>query len=382
MVSAPPAPPPFRVSQRFRYRELLGLVAVQSFGNQMTGSFWIVYLVSPPRSLDFRIATLLWVIAFLTAALGVLLMARGRPIRARTSMTVGLATMAAGHFAFAFLPASWIVVIGGLAFGIYLPLFWLPMNSLLVRETSPANRAGRLAAVTATFMTVAVVAPVLGGYLADAVGFPFLFSLGGLILAANLVRARRLVRLEESFSYVIDLRRMGSRTALAFAGQGGVDGLLSVATPLGAFLLTKDSFALGLLFALFSLAAGIAAVVLGRVSDRVKVRSPFLLLGPALSLPACILASLSLTSLDLGTFAFAVGWLSMTSVVAPSFIYTILVDRMEDSIPAVTATRELILNTSRTVALFAGLIVLAFGGGVSALYVLVGGVILLEALAK
>ena len=382
MVSAPPAPPPFRVSQRFRYRELLGLVAVQSFGNQMTGSFWIVYLVSPPRSLDFRIATLLWVIAFLTAALGVLLMARGRPIRARTSMTVGLATMAAGHFAFAFLPASWIVVIGGLAFGIYLPLFWLPMNSLLVRETSPANRAGRLAAVTATFMTVAVVAPVLGGFLADAVGFPFLFSLGGLILAANLVRARRLVRLEESFSYVIDLRRMGSRTALAFAGQGGVDGLLSVATPLGAFLLTKDSFALGLLFALFSLAAGIAAVVLGRVSDRVKVRSPFLLLGPALSLPACILASLSLTSLDLGTFAFAVGWLSMTSVVAPSFIYTILVDRMEDSIPAVTATRELILNTSRTVALFAGLIVLAFGGGVSALYLLVGGVILLEVLAK
>jgi MFS family permease len=382
MVSAPPAPPPFRVSQRFRYRELLGLVAVQSFGNQMTGSFWIVYLVSPPRSLDFRIATLLWVIAFLTAALGVLLMARGRPIRARTSMTVGLATMAAGHFAFAFLPASWIVVIGGLAFGIYLPLFWLPMNSLLVRETSPANRAGRLAAVTATFMTVAVVAPVLGGYLADAVGFPFLFSLGGLILAANLLRARRLVRLEESFSYVIDLRRMGSRTALAFAGQGGVDGLLSVATPLGAFLLTKDSFALGLLFALFSLAAGIAAVVLGRVSDRVKLRSPFLLLGPALSLPACILASLSLTSLDLGTFAFAVGWLSMTSVVAPSFIYTILVDRMEDSIPAVTATRELILNTSRTVALFAGLIVLAFGGGVSALYLLVGGVILLEVLAK
>src|SRR3989441_241993 len=379
MVSAPPAPPPFRVSQRFRYRELLGLVAVQSFGNQMTGSFWIVYLVS---LLDFRVATLLWVIAFLTAALGVLLMARGRPIPARTSMTVGLATMAAGHFAFAFLPANWAVLVGGLAFGVYLPLFWLPMNSLLVRETSPANRAGRLAGVTATFTTVAVVAPVLGGDLAVTLGFLFLFSLGGPILAANLLPAPRLVPREESFSHVITLLGMGSRTALAFAGQGGVDGLLSVATPLGSFLLTRDSFALGLLFALFSLAAGIAAVVLGRVSDRVKVRSPFLLLGPALSIPACILASLSLTSLDLGTFAFAVGWLSMTSVVAPSFIYTILVDRMEDSIPAVTATRELILNTSRTVALFAGLIALAFGGGVSALYLLVGGVILLEALAK
>src|SRR5436309_908663 len=112
-------------------------------------------------------------------------MARGRSIPARTSMTIGLATMAAGHFAFAFLPANWVVLVGGLAFGVYLPLFWLPMNSLLVRETSPANRAGRLAGVTATFTTVAVVAPVLGGYLAVTVGFPFLFSLGGLILAAT-----------------------------------------------------------------------------------------------------------------------------------------------------------------------------------------------------
>src|SRR3989442_3839047 len=104
MFSAPPAPPPFRVSQRFRYRELLGLVAVQSFGNQMTGSFWIVYLVS---LLDFRVATLLWGIPFLTPALGGLLIARGRPIPARTCMTVGLATMAAGHVALPFLRVNW-----------------------------------------------------------------------------------------------------------------------------------------------------------------------------------------------------------------------------------------------------------------------------------
>src|SRR5256712_7801886 len=95
------------------------------------------------------------------------------------------------------------------------------MNSLLVRETSPANRAGRLAGVTATFMTVAVVAPVLGGYLANTVGFPFLFSLGRLILAANLLRARRPARREESFSYVLALRRMGARPPRACARAGG-----------------------------------------------------------------------------------------------------------------------------------------------------------------
>lgn len=379
MVSAPPAPPPFRVSQRLRYRELLGLVAIQSFGNQMAGSFWIVYLVSEPQALAFDVAALLWVVAYLTAAVVVVVMSRGRPIHARSSMTLALMIMAFCHFAFAVLPASWIVVVGGLAFGLYLPLFWLPMNCLLVRETSPANRAGRLAAVTATFTTVAIAAPILGGFLANVVGYPVVFGLGGVIVASNLLLIRRRVAPSESFAFSIDLRRTAPRTTLAFSGQGGVDGLLSAATPLGSFLFTTNSLALGLLFALFSLAAGIAALLLGRASDRVRTRAPFLLLGPILSVPACILA---FGVRDLRAFAFAVGWLSMTSAVAPSFIFTILVDRTEDSIPTVTATRELLLNTSRTLALVAGLVVLALGGDVYALYVLVGGVILLEALAK
>src|SRR2546427_722292 len=144
MVSAPPAPPPFRVSQRLRYRELLGLVAIQSFGNQMAGSFWIVYLVSEPQALAFDVAALLWVVAYLTAAVVVVGMSRGRPIHARSSMTLALMIMAFCHFAFAVLPASWILVVGGVAFGLYLPLFWLPLNCLLVRETSPPNPAGPL----------------------------------------------------------------------------------------------------------------------------------------------------------------------------------------------------------------------------------------------
>src|SRR2546428_259610 len=236
-----------------------------------------------------------------------------------------------------------------------------------------------LVAVTATFTTVAIAAPILGGFVANVVGYPVVFGLGGVIVASNLLLIRRRVAPSESFAFSIDLRRTAPRTTLAFSGQGGVDGLLSAATPLGSFLFTTNSLALGLLFALFSWAAGAAALLLGRASDRVRPRTPFLLLGPILSVPACILA---FGVRDLRAFAFAVGWLSMTSAVAPSFIFTILVDRTEDSIPTVTATRELLLNTSRTLALVAGLVVLALGGDVYALYVLVGGVILLEALAK
>jgi len=271
------------------------------------------------------------------------------------------------------------MVAGGVAFGLYVPLFWLPLNSLIVRETHAANRAGRLAGITATFAITGVLAPTLGGLIADRAGYRTVFALSAIVVATNFLLVRRLAQPNESLVFTLNLRRIGARAALAFSGQGGVDGLITAATPLGSFLFTTSSLELGFLFALFSLAAGIGALILGRVSDRVRVRPPFLLLGPILSVPACLIAYFVR---DLGSFAFAVGWLSMTSAIAPSFIYTILIDRTEGEIPSVTAARELMLNVSRTLALLGGIALLALGGDVYALYLLVGGVILLEALAK
>ncbi|MGI0149005.1 MAG: hypothetical protein ACREDF_05685, partial [Thermoplasmata archaeon] len=259
------------------YRALIGLIAIQFFGNQMAGSFWLVYLVSAPQALPFQVGVLVWLIAFGVAALVVLLLSNGRPIRAATSMTLGILSVAVGHLSFVLLSPLAAVFVAGLCFGMYVPAFWLPMNCLLVRETHRGNRAGRLAGLTATFTTTGVVAPVIGGYIAAVAGYWILFSIGGAIVLGNLALVRHVVDRANSFAFAIDLRGTHPRTVLALAGQGGVDGLLTVATPLGSFLFTTDSFELGLLFSLFSLAAGVAAVVLGRISDRTKTRGPFLL---------------------------------------------------------------------------------------------------------
>ena len=376
MAVVQPAVPP---TSGLVYRSLLIVISVQFFGNQMAGSFWLVYLVSAPQALAFNVGVLVWLVAFGVAALVVLVLSSGRPIRAARSMTLGILSVAVGHFSFVVLPPLAAVFVAGICFGTYVPAFWLPMNCLLVRETHRTNRAGRLAGLTAAFTTTGVVAPVVGGYIADLAGYWTLFSLGGAIVLGNLVLVRLLVDPAISFAFSIDLPAANSRTVLALAGQGGVDGLLTIATPLGSFRFTTDSFELGLLFSLFSLAAGVTAVLLGRISDRTKTRGPFLLLGPILSVPACLLA---FTIRDLGTFAFAIGWLSLTAAIAPSFIYTILIDRMEDSIPRATASREFSINLGRAVAIVAGLAILSLGGDVYALFLLVGGVILLEALAK
>lgn len=361
------------------YQNLIVVIAIQFFGNLMAGSFWLVYLVSPPHDLAFDVAVLVWLLAFGIAAIAVLALSTGRPIRARRCMTAGMISVAVGHISFALLPPMAAIVVAGFGFGIYVPMFWLPMNTLLVQTTHRGNRAGRLAGLTATFTTVAVVAPVLGGLIARVAGYWALFTVGGAAVLANLGLARWVVDPTASFAFSIDLRGVHPGAWSAILGQGAVDGLLTVVTPLGSLRFTSDSFELGVLFAFFSLAAGVATLLLGRRSDRKRSRSPYLILGPVLSVPACLLA---FAVRDLGAFALALGWLSMTSAIAPSFIFTILVERMEHSIAAATASREFALDPGRALAILAGLAVLALGGDVYALFLLLGGVILLEALAR
>src|SRR5439155_26666095 len=102
------------------------------------------------------------------------------------------------------------------------------------------------------------LASIVCGWIAALAGCRLVFGLGGVAVAANLLFVRWLAQSNEALVFSVDFKRVGRRTALAFSGQGGVDGLISAATALGSFLFTSASFELGLLFALFSLAAGIA----------------------------------------------------------------------------------------------------------------------------
>src|SRR5207302_4042378 len=223
-VFSPTSPP--RTPRRRSYRALIGILAVQAFANQMAASFWLVYLVSPPQSLDFDVAILVWVIGFGVAACTVLWIARGRPIQATTSMVSGLAIMVLGHLSFAFLPALWGMVSGSVCFGLYVPLFWLPLNSLVVRETNHANRAGRLAGITATFAITGVLAPIVGGWIAVRASYRLVFGLAGVAVAANLLVVRWLAQSNETLVFSLDLKRVCRRIAITFSFWSGGDSFI------------------------------------------------------------------------------------------------------------------------------------------------------------
>src|SRR5437660_11596057 len=105
-------------------------------------------------------------------------------------MVSGLAIMVLGHLSFAFLPALWGMVSGSVCFGLYVPLFWLPLNSLVVRETNHANRAGRLAGITATFAITGVLAPIVGGWIADRASYRLAFVPGVVAVASSVLLLR------------------------------------------------------------------------------------------------------------------------------------------------------------------------------------------------
>src|SRR5437660_12833894 len=105
-------------------------------------------------------------------------------------MVSGLAIMVLGHLSFAFLPALWGMVSGSVCFGLYVPLFWLPLSSLVVRETHHANRAGRLAGITATFAITGVLAPLVAVSIAHRASYRLGSALAAMVVAPTTVLVR------------------------------------------------------------------------------------------------------------------------------------------------------------------------------------------------
>src|SRR2546427_60548 len=182
------------------------------------------------------------------------------------------------------------------------------------------------AAVAALVGAAACAAAFTGGLLASARGFPALFGFGAAVIVGAAVLAAVTARPSERVRLAWDPRRLGRGTCVAYAAQGGIDGVLWTAIPLVTLSFVQGAVELGALFSLFALSGGVFAVFLGRWSDRIRHRRRFIALGAALPIPLAIAVGLAPNLL---AFTVANGILSATLAVAPTFITTAGVDRPE-----------------------------------------------------
>jgi MFS family permease len=116
------------------------------------------------------------------------------------------------------------------------------------------------------------------------------------------------------------------------------------ASALLALEFAREELYVGMLFALFALAGGIATVYLGRRSDRRGGRTVYARAGALLSVPA-ILAAACAPGWE--TYAVAMAGANFALNVCVIFIFTMSSDRMEADQPSAVLTRELLLNAGR-----------------------------------
>jgi predicted MFS family arabinose efflux permease len=338
------------------YRHLLLLQGVLAAGNSMAVVFAITYF----RNVGFSDGdvVLLNLVAFAVAALACVAFTRVRALPARASMAAGLVVLAASYGAYLVLSGWPLLVFVAVAWGAYIPLFFLPFNALVIGQTQAGDRARKVATFILAYTVVGIAGPALGGAVVDRLGYGPLFALSVGILGGGIALLFLLGVGDRTVGFAFDFRRMGARTNVALFAEGGFEGMAFGILPLIAYGFTSEAIDLGGLFSLFALAGGAVTVILGVASDRLRNRRPFLLAGAACSVVASLLV---VQSRSLAAFAVGNSLLSLTSSLAPVFLFTIAVERGPGRHAEAIVTREVLLNAGRAASLSAFFVLIMLG---------------------
>jgi MFS family permease len=333
-------------------RAFVGLMIIETtlaFGNTFTASFNLVFLINklemPLWSTPIYLA-MGWGISILIS-----LWMSWRPhLDPRNAMVVGLAFLCFEYSMFLVIREGWIlIVIVGVAFGLFYPLFWTPFNILMARMTARTDRGVTYGAFFFVWPAVAFVAPFLGGLAIGYLGYNVLYILGFSIIgltALFVVAYRKHIPKDQVMR--IKPKEIGNRNIVAALGEGGFEGIFWVGYVLVALNFSRDEVSLGALFSLFGLSAGLMGIILGKVSDKIQNRILFLRISILSSIPCIILIYLASSMTE---YAIANGLLEFASFVFPVFLFAILTDKMEDAKNDSVLTREYYLDIGRTVSI-------------------------------
>ena len=333
-------------------RAFFGLMLIETmlaFGITFAASFNIIYMYNE-LEVPLWYGPIYLVLGFGISAIVSLWMSWRPHIDPRNAIMFGLLCLCIEYSLFLVVHDGWLLgILVGVAFGLYLPFFWIPVNVLMARMTDKGDRGVTYGAFFFAWPLAAFVAPLLGGLVIGFANYSLLFIIGIAIIASTIgvvfaygkyIPTKQVMR--------IRIDALGKRNVLALFGEGGFEGVFWVGLVLMTYVFTQDEVAIGALFSLFGLCAGIMAIILGKVSDRIQNRVFFLRVSALASIP-CVIAVSYATSLE--EFAITNGLLEVACFVLPIFLFAILTDKMEDAKNDSVVGREFFLNIGRVVTI-------------------------------
>jgi MFS family permease len=343
------------------------LVVVQAFvalANMLANSFALIYLVRQGAS--YLECSIFVLVAVVVATLLVMFASRTIVKNFSSSITTALVFLSTYYVLLMVLHGWLLIVIPPIFFGAYIVTFWVPYNVLIMHITTRSKRGAIIGSYFLVFPLVGVAAPALGGVIVLLSGYQALFAVAAVlalvdtafILGSRVFREIRfriiIPELLQSLKINIigrthidlDFKAVDWRLRSALFAEGVQDGIFWIFVPLVSFQFAKSEVGTGGYLSLFAVWGAIMTVALGYLSDRFKERASIVRIGAGFGAVSVLVASMATTSAHfLSSMSIAYFWIAMV----PSFLFTLLLDKMEKLKKKGVLVREFLLDTGRIV---------------------------------
>jgi len=363
-------------------RAFAGLMVIEmllAFGNTFAASFNMVYLF---KELEMPIwsGPLYLGIGFTISVFVSLWMSWRPSLDPRNAMIASLCFLMGQYSLFLMVKEGWVLMMAvGFTFGMFYPLFWTPFNVLMAQMTEKGDRGVTYGAFFFVWPLATFFAPFLGGLVIGFASYQVLFGLGIFIIAMTaIVVAAYRKYIPKDQKMRIRLDAIGKRNVVALLGEGGFEGIFWTDYVIIAWWFSQDEIELGALFSLFGLSAGIMAIILGKVSDRIQNRRFFVQVSALSTIPCVVLVAIAAS---MGEFAVGMGLLEFACFMLPVFLFAILTDKLEDTKNDSVIGREFLLGIGRSVAITTLILLLYMGVTPQISFLLCIPFLLLSALA-
>lgn len=352
------------------------LIAVQAFvavANTLANSFALIYLVRQGAS--YLECSIFVLIAIVVSLLLVSFASRTIVKNFSSSITTALVCLA-GYYLLLMVLHGWpLVVIPPVLFGTYIVTFWVPYNVLIMHITSRAKRGASIGSYFLIFPLVGVLTPALGGLIILLSGYQALFAIAAVLAVADTVFIFGLKVFREMKHRIIipelleslkinmighrhidvDFKAVDWRLRTALFAEGIQDGIFWIFIPLVSFEFAKSEIGAGGYLSLFAVWGAIMTIALGYLSDRIKDRASIVRIGAAFAAISVLVASSATDPARyVSSMSMAFFWIAMV----PSFLFTMLLDKMEKLKKKGVIVREFLLNSGRLVGVLATVMLL------------------------
>jgi len=342
----------------------------------MANSFALIYLYREGAS--YLQCSLYILIAALVPTLLIAFSSRALVRRFPAAIETSLIVLAVYYLSLALLHDWYLVLIPPVLFGVYMATFWVPYNALIMHITSRKKRGATVGAYFLIFPLVSTIAPLAGGLVIGFSSYQVLFIIAMGIAVANLVFSAGLrvfttirkriiipellqslkVNMVGKLHIDLDLRGVDWRIKLALFSEGIQDGIFWVFVPLVSFEFAKSEVTVSGYLSLFAFWGAVMTVVLGYLSDRLRDRASIVRMGAAFGAVSVVFAAYAQSPHEyLSAMSMAYFWIAMI----PSFLFTMLVDKLERFKKKGVLIREFFLNLGRCAGIAAIIIVLLAG---------------------